>query len=203
MPIPSKYLASFKPGECYHVYNRSHSGKLMFNKPDDYSLFFYLMKEHLCQWMDFYTYNLLPNHFHLIVKIKDIVRINIDEIIPTHKIVSNQFRELFIAYTASINKHNGLHGGIFCTPYRRILIDCPNYFTHALFYINHNAVHHKICKRITDYKYSGYNSLISNKTTLLKRKEVFDWFGGRDQFIEYHKTKNEDYLTKPFYYEYK
>lgn len=203
MPIPSDYLAKFYPGDVYHVYNRSHSGKLMFTKPDDYDLFFILMKKYLCGWMDFYTYNLLPNHFHLIVKVKEIVRLGVTEIIPTHKIVSKQFRDLFIAYTASINRHNKMHGGIFSTPYRRILIDCPKYFEQALFYVNHNAVHHRICKGIEDYRYTGYNSLISNKETLLKRKDVFDWFKGRDNFIRFHESKSEDYVNKPFYYEYR
>jgi len=145
------------------------------------------MKKYLCGWMDFYSYNLLPNHFHLFTRIKEIVSIGVDEVEPTHKIISNQFRSLFVAYTSSINKHNGLHGGIFSTPFKRILIDSDDYFTQALFYINHNAVHHKICKGIGDYPYSAYNSLIFDKPTLLKRKEVFDWFGGRDQFINHHQ----------------
>ena len=161
MPIATKYLADFEPGEFYHIYNRSHSGKLIFNHPDDYDLFFYLMKQHLCGWMDFYSYCLLKNHFHFLTRIKEFAWVGNSDFEITHKSVSNQFRNFFIAYAASVNKNQRLHGGIFSTPFRRILIDSEAYFTQALFYINHNAVHHKICKSITDYSYSAYNSLIS------------------------------------------
>jgi len=201
MPIPDLYLAEFEPGEFYHVYNRCHSGRKLFNQQNDYKLFFDLMKKNLCDWMDFYSYCLIPNHFHLLVKIKELVQLKSELIIPTHQQVSNQFRKLFISYTNRQKLIENFHGGLFDTPFRRIQLETDDYFTNVLYYINHNAVHHKICKKIIEYPYSSYESLISNKPTILMRNEVIDWFGGRDNFIKYHNSDMEDYVGKPFYYE--
>jgi REP-associated tyrosine transposase len=201
MPIPEIYLARFEPGEFYHIYNRCHSGRLLFKQPDDYTFFFDSMKKHLYNWMDFYSYCLIPNHFHLLVKISELVQLKGKQVIPTHQEISNQFRRMFISYTNRQKSIEDFHGGLFDTPFRRIKISTDDYFTNVLYYINHNAVHHKICKKIIEYPYSSYDSLISKKPTILKRDEVLHWFGGREKFIAYHDSDIEDYIGKPYYYE--
>jgi len=38
-----------------------------------------------------------------------------------------------------------------------------------------------------EYKYSSYAAYLSAKPSILNRREVLDWFGGIDCFIEHHK----------------
>jgi hypothetical protein len=41
-------------------------------------------------------------------------------------------------------------------------------------------------KKIGEWKYDGYQSLLSDKPTLLCREEVTGWFGSKEQFIKFH-----------------
>src|SRR5204862_226559 len=102
MPIDSKYLATFEEGEYYHVFNRSHSNLKIFHEEENYSYFLNLIKKHLLEYIDLYSYCLIPNHFHLFIKIKE--RSDVSDDMDINKIISNQFRKLFISFTNSINK---------------------------------------------------------------------------------------------------
>ena len=199
MPIDSKYLASFITGEFYHVYNRCASSKKMFIEDRNYYFFLDLFKKYLISYVDLYAYCLIPNHFHLFFSIKDIDNTIADDDI--NKTVTNQFRKLFISYTNSINKEHNLHGGIFSTPFKRIMVTSEAYFTQLIFYIHCNAIHHNICNHPSQYKFSSYNSILSDKASLLKRDEVLNWFGGRESFIKYHEMMSREFLILPFYME--
>jgi len=47
-------------------------------------------------------------------------------------------------------------------------------------------VHHGFCKNINEYPWSSYGSIVSEKPTQIKRKEVIDAFYDLDNFIAYH-----------------
>ena len=48
-------------------------------------------------------------------------------------------------------------------------------------------MHHQYCKKIYDWKWSSYASLLSALPTNLLRDEVMEWFGNKEAFIKYHK----------------
>jgi putative transposase len=47
---------------------------------------------------------------------------------------------------------------------------------------------------LKDYKWSSYHSIISDKPTKLERETVLDWFGSKEEFIDFHHCKLEDDL---------
>jgi len=104
------------------------------------------------------------------------------------KTISNRFRLLFMSYAKAINKQEELTGSLFQKVFRRKRIDDLNYLFRLVGYIHTNPYHHKIYNNIEDYEYSSYKGILSDKTTLLKREEVLDWFGSRKEFIESHKA---------------
>lgn len=104
---------------------------------------------------------------------------------------SKQFSHLFNAYTQAINKRFKRTGSLFEKPFHRKLITSDNYFQKLIYYIHNNPVHHGLCKNINDYPWSSYGSIISEKPTKIKRKEVIDAFYNLDNFIAYH-NQNQD-----------
>jgi len=84
-------------------------------------------------------------------------------------------------------------GGLFQTPFRRILIDNDSYFTQLMYYIHYNPVHHNISKAISGYKWSSYQSLLSDSPTLIKRDQVLNWFGVKELFIKYHAMQKPQF----------
>ena len=51
---------------------------------------------------------------------------------------------------------------------------------------------HGIENDFKKYKWSSYLSMLSQKPTNLKRKEVISWFGDREYFLELHNQFNMD-----------
>ena len=76
--------------------------------------------------------------------------------------------------------------------FRRKKIDSDEYLSKIIHYIHYNPVHHRFVKELDLWPYSSYKSILSDKTTLLERKAVLDWFGGLQAFIEFHKWKPDD-----------
>lgn len=173
MPLNQKYHAQFEHGEYYHVFNRSAHKQTMFRTHDNYLFFLNLFRTYLLDYVDVFSYCLIPNHFHFLIQVlnKEILA-NID------KRVVNQFRKLFNAYTNSYNEVFDLRGPLFSTPFRRIRIEEESYFSHLVYYHHFNPVHHNICSHPSEYQHSSYNSLLSNKPTLLQRERVFDCLAG-------------------------
>ena len=106
---------------------------------------------------------------------------------------SKQFSHLFNAYTQAINKRFKRTGSLFEKPFHRKLITSDDYFQKLIHYIHNNPVHHGFCKNINDYPWSSYGSIISEKPTKIKRKEVIDVFYNLDNFIAYH-NQNQDFF---------
>ena len=70
MPIPEKYIADFEEDEIYHVYNRTNNKEKLFITDENRIFFLKRYKEIIAPFADTYCWNLLPNHFHFLIKIK-------------------------------------------------------------------------------------------------------------------------------------
>ena len=58
-------------GNYYHIFNRGANRQNIFFLPKNYDYFLKLLKEFLGEYVYFLAYALMPNHFHLIIKVKD------------------------------------------------------------------------------------------------------------------------------------
>lgn len=113
------------------------------------------------------------------------------------KFVMQQFSNFFNCYTKSFNKKHNRKGALFIDYLRRTLISDEEYLRNMVLYIHQNPIHHKICNRLEEWKYSSYNSLLSQKPTLLEREEVINWFEDLENFIVMHTTNNIEYSSIP------
>lgn len=55
----------------YHIYNRGVNKELIFFSQRNYQYFLYKMAQYFLGKADIITYCLMPNHFHLVVKVID------------------------------------------------------------------------------------------------------------------------------------
>lgn len=70
---------------------------------------------------------------------------------------------------------------------RRIPVKDDSYYTQFIRYIHFKQVKHGFTYRVGEWPYTSYQSSLSEKETSLKREEVLDWFGGKENFIKAHK----------------
>lgn len=179
-------------GHYYHIYNRGNNGIDVFLEPENYYHFLRLYTKYIEPIADTYAWCLLKNHFHILIRIKDASEINESDLtystIEKPKVVEpyRQFSHLFNAYTQAINKRYHRTGSLFEKNFERKLVTNEKYFQKLIFYIHNNPVHHGFVKQMNLYPWSSYDSVVSEKPTLLKREEVIYLFGSKEDFIDYH-----------------
>jgi REP element-mobilizing transposase RayT len=59
-------------GHFYHVYNRGNNKQPIFFERRNYIHFLSLFKKYLSGYADVYAYCLMPNHFHFLIKVKEL-----------------------------------------------------------------------------------------------------------------------------------
>jgi len=70
MPTPEELKAPFHPDSFYHVVCKSIDGLLLFYDAKDYEVFFHRFKKFTGDFLYVWSYCLLNNHTHHVVKIK-------------------------------------------------------------------------------------------------------------------------------------
>lgn len=177
-PNAKKYSPAFEPGHFFHVYNHAIGSELLFREGENYLFFLDKFSQFLSPYVSLYTYCLLPNHFHLLIKVSE--QSNSEQ-------VSEQFRKFLISYSKSFNKRFFRNGGLFKRHLKRVHVSSDEYLIWLIFYIHRNPVHHNYTKNFRTYPWSSYRSLISNKDTNLARDETMELFSGTREFISFHE----------------
>ncbi len=190
------YRIRLLPNQPYHIFNRAIGSEKLFREDENYRFFLQKYKQHISPVADTFAYCLLPNHFHCLVRIKDEEKISAvflnvkkkePELESLPEFIMERFGNLFNSYAKSFNKIYSRKGGLFMDTMKRVEIADDPQFGSAIFYIHKNPVHHHYCNSIEDWKWSSYHSLLSKSNSLLLRKEVIEWFGSPEKFIEFHK----------------
>jgi putative transposase len=181
--------------DCYyHIYNRGNNRETLFKEERNYRHFLKLYAKHIEPISDTFAYCLLPNHFHLLVRIKGEEEIEAEtqtlKVSETFRVLvpSQQFPNLFNAYTKSINKAYARTGSLFEHPFGRNPVDSDAYFTQLIVYIHQNPQRHGLISDFRDWPYSSYQTLFSAQPTRLKREAVLDWFGGIQRVAAQHQS---------------
>lgn len=55
----------------YHLFNRGTNRQILYYSAANYTYFPKLLDENLDGYVEFLAYSLMPNHFHIILKVKD------------------------------------------------------------------------------------------------------------------------------------
>ena len=192
-----EYHQPLFPCEKYHLFSRAVGNEKLFLEPRNYVYFLDKLFFHTVGVADIFTYSLLPNHFHLVVRIKDEETI-IDHFETVKKktfdqsihnlpdFIMERFSNFLNCYTKSFKNMYWRKGALFMDYLRRNKVEEDVDFSNFILYTHKNAVHHGYTRKIGKWEYDGYHLLVGNEPTNLLRSEVLDWFGGKDKFIAFH-----------------
>jgi putative transposase len=154
----SKYHTSLFPDHTYHVFNRAVGNEKLFKTDDHYWYFLSKMAQHILPVADVFTYSLIPNHFHLLIRIRDEKMISscfelkkkrTFNILKDSKpdFIMEQFSNWLNGYSKAFNKQDNRKGALFLDYLKRSMVKNDSDFTSFVFYIHKNAVHHGLCKK--------------------------------------------------------
>ena len=216
MPVNTKYIESFEEGQYFHVYCKAVGNNVLFNSDENRKYFLQKYAAYSNGYLETYSYCLLDNHVHWLVKCpteenlaKHLANAGTENLkahqkkylkgdISFEEAVEFQMKDFFIAYSLAFNTMYSRSGSLFISPFRRVLVNDDMQFTGLIIYIHANPLKHKIFKDFQNYKWSSYQSILSGKPSMLKRKEVIDWFGNKELFIKTHIESAQHYYDNPF-----
>jgi putative transposase len=141
---------SISEGDFYHIYNKAVAGNLLFDEHKNYWYYLSKIKQYLLTTAEILTYCLMPDHYHLIVKIRS-------------REFSQSMQKLALSYAVSYNNLYQRKGHLFLGPYQRKIIRDTPYLLHLSRYIHLNPVKANLVSKAENWKYSSYNEYIGFK----------------------------------------
>lgn len=181
----------FEPDRVYHIFNRGNNREKLFYTPGHYQMFLDLYQKFPGTLADTYSYCLIPNHFHFLIRIDD--RAEPGDFV-------RQMRRWLITYSMTVNREMDRRGHLFTRPINRILVTDEFYLKHLIRYIHLNPVKHGICKNCDDYKYSSYRAFLSKyPDSILSKEDALEFFNADLlEFLEFHRARQDDEEIKRF-----
>ena len=155
MPTPIKFKADFYPGVFYHMLCKSIDGILLFGDRKDYGAFLQKAYSFLLDFFELWSYNLLSNHTHFIIKVKSADSILLflssvkfeDQTLSMKRfieqpadaglfseMIERQVNRFLVSYAFYYNDKYTRSGGLFRRPFRRVQIEDEAYLQQAIIY---------------------------------------------------------------------
>jgi REP element-mobilizing transposase RayT len=184
-----KLQIPLEEGKYYHVFNRGNNGDNLFYKAENYKFFLRKLDEYLSSQIEVFAFCLLPNHFHLLVGVREREAIGKALHLEDTKLLdptSKAFHRFFTSFSKAINKQEKRHGSLIENPFKRKEVTNVQYLANLVFYIHANPQLHGICDDFRQYPWSSYDRIISGKPSKLKKDAVLAWFNNVDNYIAYH-----------------
>jgi putative transposase len=144
MPVKHIQLIS---EHYYHIYNKAVTDNLLFVNNENYLFFISKIQEYILETADILAYCLMPNHYHLIVQIKDLD-------------FPSSMRKLALSYVVAFNNFYDRKGHLFSGRYQRKHVEDIRYLLHLSRYIHLNPVKAKLVQKAEEWKFSSYQEYI-------------------------------------------
>lgn len=125
----------FEKGHLYHIYNQGNNRQPIFLGRDNYLYFLEKIRNHVLPFADVLAWCLMPNHFHLMVQVKE-VELPSQGATPMGRnlesrpdlAASQSFQQsigvMLASYTRAINKRNNWSGSLFRKQTKAICLSC-------------------------------------------------------------------------------
>ena len=173
----------FVPDIYYHFYNRGNNRQAVFFESDSYRYFLGGIKKYLIPFVSIVAYCLMPTHYHILVRIKQI-----SEVLKTSEVskqVSLAMQKFLISYTKAINKRFSRVGALFQGQFQAKPIQNYSHLLNLCVYIHANPVKDGLVAIPEDWTYSNYLEWLGQRDgTLVDREFMQAHFGSPAEYQE-------------------
>ncbi|MFH1868945.1 MAG: transposase [Candidatus Omnitrophota bacterium] len=170
-------------GGIYHIFNRGHNKYKIFHDQQDYLTFKKLIKKYLMSSkIEIYHYALMPNHFHLLLKVLEA------------KGLSKFMQGLCQTYAQNYHKRYDTVGYLFQNRYKDIFIKNDNQLLECGRYIERNPLRARLVNNLDNYPYSSYHYYSKGKKdNLITENPLYQAIGKakskrQKAYVEYINT---------------
>lgn len=167
------FNAPLERGRFYHVYNRGNNRENLFVERRNYRFFLDLYRRHIWPIGDTFAYVLLPNHFHVLIRLKQTNELHVSH---RARAPSRCFANLFNAYARSYNILYERTGSLFEKPFQRRVVTSSSYFLSLIRYIHLNPQHHGLVDDFRRWPYSSVRAVERHSSRRASHREISGWF---------------------------
>ena len=186
----------------YHIFNHANGDDNLFREEKNYSFFLNKYHQYIDPIADTVAWCLMPNHFHLLIKIK-----NKDALLQTipkfrtleslraeekEKTLSNQlskqFSNFFSSYSQAFNKVYKRRGSLFIKNFKRKEVTSDEYMRMLILYIHLNPVKHGFVSIRENWQWTSFNEFLHNQPDLLNRL-----FGNTERYNSQHHARQREF----------
>ncbi|MGB8190851.1 MAG: hypothetical protein WCF67_02975 [Chitinophagaceae bacterium] len=155
----------FEVSNIYHVYNQGNNHQRIFHDDRDYIKFLDLCNSYLIPYCNMLAWNLLPNHFHLMLEANEQCAATKKQGGLLLDPLTNGFRKLLSAHSHRFNKIYNRSGALFRpkTKSKNLLVRpgvyLPenDYCLNCFCYVHQNPVRHRLVASLGDWPFSSYH----------------------------------------------
>ena len=155
------------PHTFYHVLSRGNERRTVFEATADFEKFLGLLGRLGERYgIQVWSYVLMGNHYHLVVKTRDAN-------------LSQAMQWLGTSYTSYFNRERGRSGHLFQGRYKSFVIEEEHYLRQLILYVHRNPLRAGMVGRVSDYGWSSYVCLGYGRRCRpwLKRGKTLGLFG--------------------------
>jgi putative transposase len=199
------------------MYNRGIGDGNLFYSDSNYLYFLKKYSDYVLPIAEIYSYCLMPNHFHFLIRIKSEQEVYdffdgadalLQQGIKNKEIISysdrnliglnlsKRFSNFFNGYAQAINKQMSRNGSLFSRPFKRKKVESIEYLKNLILYIRLNPVKHGFVEDLKRWKFSSYLPIITEVESPLNKQNVVDLFEDLNNFIQTHENYNLNSLIK-------
>lgn len=159
----------------YHITQRAPGRELLFLESNDHLYFLSLLKKTAKKFkINIFCFALLPNHLHILIKIKD-------------KNLAEGMKFLFQSYALYFNLKYKRKGHVFCGRYYASICHDDKYLLTASIYIHLNPFKAKLTNNIVNYKWFSLDPYLKPiKSSFINTNEILSLLS--NDTIEARKT---------------
>jgi len=215
MPTPVQFKADFEFDCFYHLLFRSIDGIPLFNTEKHRGFFLDKFHRFTADLFQLWSYSLLDNHAHFIIKVKPeaVIRENLHRLSAEEKtkpmirflmipaemsidqVAERQINSFMVSYANTYNNFIGRKGGVFQQPFRRSIIAEEVHLQQAIIYVHANAQKHQLVKDFKEHAFHSYHQILDGNSFCIDCVALIDFFGGKEQFIAQHKEQVAYFYT--------
>ncbi len=184
------------PGQCYHIFNRGNNQERIFFSRANQLFLLDKFRRHLLPEMRLLAWCLMPNHFHLIVDVRDessVAR------------CGAAFRTALSSYTRAIQRQQRRTGSLFQqqTQARNLREGGPDYALMCFCYLHQNPWRAGLVGQPQDWEWSSLRDYLGLRTGTLcdqaTARELFDLPASADELLRLVKEKLSGEAADFFY----
>lgn len=184
----------FEPHQIYHVYNQGNNKQKVFYSDENYIFFLRKIKKHILPFADILAWCLMPNHFHLMIYVKEADVADTHPMTLSHRMSNHNHHQiiqmsnlsqsiaiLLRSYTRAINKQEQKTGSLFRPHTKAICLSKAESITPSYFN-SYFGTYLNLSIPEREYPQLCFNYIHQNpvKANLVKRAEDWDYSSFKD-----------------------